>query len=119
MAQSIRGPRAGRVRVTSCRRTGRLNPRRPKGLRAGAVVLKPGACMEWHSTRDREELLIVLEGWVELDVATSRRTRRRRVPAGCAAFLGARTEHRVLNRSARPAAYVYVTAPAGLRGSVT
>ena len=58
-------------------RAGRLVPRRLRGLRAGSVILKPGGSMPWHSTKDREELLIVLAGSVRLELAGRTGTKRR------------------------------------------
>lgn len=99
------------VKVVSTRRTGRLIPKRLHGLRAGAVVLRPGASMAWHSTQSREELLIVLVGSVLLELQGPKREDRRCVKllAGQCAWLPPRTWHGVCNRSAREARYVYVT----------
>ena len=61
--------------------------------------------MDWHSTKEREELLVMLEGRVQLELQTSRMSLR----AGQCAWLPPRTLHRVVNRSTTPARYVYVT----------
>ena len=83
-----------------------------KGLRAGSVLLGQGGVMGWHSTRAREELLIALHGTVQLEIRSSPRTVRRRIlKAGQCAFLPARILHRVVNRTAQRARYLYVTAP--------
>ncbi|MBI2104740.1 MAG: hypothetical protein HYT90_04050 [Candidatus Omnitrophica bacterium] len=107
-------------------------------LRAGAVRLKPGGAMEWHSTRSREELLVLLAGQVGLETEGSRhrpstrvarsgrpraralrprpgpasrgRVRRVALRAGQCAWIPPRTVHRVVNRSAASAWYLYVTA---------
>jgi quercetin dioxygenase-like cupin family protein len=101
------------VRRRSYGRAGRLIPRRTRGLRAGSVILKPGGSMPWHSTNDREELLIVLSGSVRLElVGRAGRTRRIALPAGQSAWLARGTDHSVVNRGARPARYVYVTGAA-------
>jgi len=100
-----------RIARRSYRRAGRLVPRRSHGLRAGSVVLKPRQAMDWHSTKDREELLIILAGGVSLEVQTLRRRRRARsLSAGQCAFIPAETTHRVVNRSRTIARYLYVTA---------
>ena len=54
--------------MASYGRPGRLLPRRERGLRAGSVMLHPGYAMDWHSTKRREELLIILIGRVHLEV---------------------------------------------------
>ena len=80
--------------------------------------------MDWHSTRSREELLILLAGQVDLEAERPRpraspaqrrgasrgRLRRVALRAGQCAFLPKRTLHRVINRSSADARYLYVAA---------
>ena len=101
------------VRFTSWRRPGRFTPPRAAGLRAGAVRLNTGGVMDWHSTREREELLVMLEGRVQLELRLSHRTSRVLLRVGACAWLPPHTLHRVVNRSAVSARYVYVTGRAG------
>jgi mannose-6-phosphate isomerase-like protein (cupin superfamily) len=78
------------------------------------VRLKAGAVMDWHSTQDREELLIMLAGQVDLQRASRRGIARSiRLRSGQCAWLPSRTIHRVVNDSRRPAQYLYVTGRAG------
>ena len=100
-------------RVVSHARAGRLTPPRAKGLRAGAVRLAPGEIMEWHSTREREELIVVIAGRVALELQ-SIEGRRRIAPlaAGQSAFLPSHTLHRMVNRSRTAVHYIYITASA-------
>ena len=100
------------VRVASYRRAGRLTPKRGRGsVRAGSVRLRPGAVMDWHSTRLREELLILLAGRADLEVdRPAGRIRCVALRAGQCAWLAPRTAHRVVNRSTATAWYLYVTA---------
>jgi quercetin dioxygenase-like cupin family protein len=100
------------MRAVSYLRDGRLVPKRQGGLRAGSVRLAPGGLMPWHSTGDREELILVLAGRIEVHAKRAGRRRTSAVPKGRCLFLPSRTEHAVLNRSRRPARYVYVTAAA-------
>ena len=94
-------------------RAGRVLPRRARGLRAGSVVLKPGGIMPWHSTRNREELLIVFAGSVRLELmGRAGATRRVALPAGQCAWLAHGTEHAVVNDGTRTARYLYVTGAA-------
>jgi len=102
------------VVVRSYKHPGRLMPRAERGLRARSVRLWPGQVMPWHSTKSREELVLVIEGRVRLDVrgARSGRVRQRAVREGSFAFLPAHTPHQVVNTSRRAARYVYVTGAA-------
>lgn len=88
-------------------------PRRAAGLRAGAVVLRPGKIMDWHSTKSREELLIALQGLVQVEVGRPHQTPRR-IPLknGACLLLPPHTRHRVVNAATKSARYIYVTAPA-------
>ena len=100
------------IRVRSAHRPGRVIPRRAEGLRAGVVVLQSGEVMDWHSTDDREELLIVLEGRVALEVQRMSRIRRVALRNGHCALVPHRTRHRVVNRFRSAARYLYVTGAA-------
>ena len=98
------------LRAMSYRRTGRLTAARATGLRAGAVLLKPGRVMDWHSTRHREELMLLIRGRVSVEIETSpRRIRRVSVSGGGCLHLPSHTRHRVVNRTHTDARYVYVT----------
>ena len=99
-------------KVVSYQRPGRLTPPQAGGLRAGAVILKPGGIMDWHSTDRREELIVVIEGGVVLELQSMAGRRRiMRLSAGYSAFLPSQTPHRVVNRSRTTARYLYITAP--------
>lgn len=76
------------------------------------MLLRPAAVMEWHSTRRREELLVILAGRADLEVRTPRRVRRIFLKPGQAIVLAAETVHRVVNRSRQVLRYLYITAPA-------
>ena len=64
--------------------------------------------MPWHSTHEREELLIVVQGGVIAEVRRGR-VQRLALRAGDTLFLPRRTEHQVHNPGRRPAGYVYIT----------
>ena len=69
--------------------------------------------MGWHSTRNREELLIALAGSVRIETRRGRASRRVGLRAGQCAFVPRATEHRLVNASRRVTArYLYVTGPA-------
>lgn len=105
-----RNHRVPDIQRASSKRPGRVTPPQAVGLRAGAVRLGAGRVMDWHSTREREELLVMLEGRVRLELDPSRRVSRVPLRAGECAWLPPQTMHRVVNRSMTAARYVYVTA---------
>ena len=67
--------------------------------------------MDWHSTKSREELLIALQGLVQVEVQRAQRTTRR-IPLknGACVLLPPHTRHRVVNTAKKPAHYLYITA---------
>jgi len=75
-------------------------------LKAGCVVLSPGQTVSAHFTGDGDEALIVLEGTATVFLGES----PNEVPAGSAAFIPPRTEHRVANNGQAQLKYVYVAA---------
>ena len=80
-------------------------------LRSRAMHVAPGEMVEWHSTDEREELLLVVSGTLLLDVETpAHRRAAREVQAGGAVYLPSHVRHRVRNQSRRRLVYVYVTA---------
>lgn len=93
----------------SYRKSGRLIPKREKGLRARSVALDAAAVMPWHTTGSREELLLVIAGRVRVELKRGFRT----VAAGDSLFLPAQTAHQVVSRSKGIVRYVYVTGAAG------
>ena len=100
------------IRVRSYRRAGRLTPAAALGLRAGSVVLAPRGVMHWHSTKNREELLIVLGGRLQLEIETeAQRIQRVKLLAGSVAHVPPQTAHRLVNQGTTDARYVYVTSP--------
>ena len=99
------------LRQGSTARAGRIGPRRRRGLRSRVVVLRTGGVMEWHSTRTREELLLVLMGRLQLEArASSGRMRTLTLTSGEYAVIPSQTWHRLRNRSRARARYLYVTA---------
>jgi mannose-6-phosphate isomerase-like protein (cupin superfamily) len=79
-----------------------------EGMRSGVVSLEPGQAVGRHSTRSREELIVVLEGSGDLVVAG-----QECVPlaAGAGAYVPPEQEHDVVNTGSGPLRYVYVVAP--------
>jgi mannose-6-phosphate isomerase-like protein (cupin superfamily) len=77
-------------------------------LHSGRVLLPPGKDCGKHTTGHHEELIIVLTGEGELEVAGSGRVKIR---AGMVAYNPPQTEHNVFNTGSEPLAYVYVVTP--------
>lgn len=100
-----------RVVRRSYRRAGKVVPLQAKHFKGRSVKLAPGQAMDWHSTRNREEVLIALAGTIHLETENgSRAVKATRLFAGQCAFLPTRTRHQVTNRSRRVAHYLYLTA---------
>ena len=100
---------AKRLLRRSWRTAGRLVPAQAH-LHSRAVVLRRGACMDWHTTAAREELLLVLAGRLAVETRRGRqRLRRVALQDGQSLFLPPATAHHVLNAGARAARYIYVT----------
>jgi mannose-6-phosphate isomerase-like protein (cupin superfamily) len=91
------------------RRTLLGGPGPAEGMRSGVVLLEPGHAVGRHSTRAREELLVVLEGIGELVVDGGDALP---LEAGSGAYVPPQQEHDVVNTGAGPLRYVYVVAPA-------
>ena len=101
--------RRAAITIRSSQRPGRLIPAPARGLKSRAVTLRPGQVMDWHSTQQREELILVLAGTLELQLR--RPSACRRIRAGQSAFLPAQTLHRLVNHARLTARYVYITGP--------
>lgn len=78
-------------------------------MRSGLVTLAPGHAVGRHSTGDREEALVVLEGAGRLTVTGHEAID---LLPGCLAYCPPQREHDVLNVGAVPLRYVYITAKA-------
>ena len=77
-------------------------------LHSGLVTLQPGEDCGWHSTGHYEEMIICLEGHVELASETGPR-----IPliAGQYGYNPPHTRHCVFNTSDTPMRYIYIVAP--------
>ena len=100
-----------RVATRSFHRGGTLLPPHAAHFKGRAIRLSPGQAIEWHSTRRREEVLLVFRGAISLErCSDGERIRTMTLSAGRLAFIPAQTWHRVVNRSRRQAHYIYLTA---------
>ena len=76
-------------------------------MKSGLVVLAPGKSVGKHSTGQREELLVILEGQGEM---TFKDGSTLRVEANHALYCPPETEHNVTNTGRGSLRYVYVVA---------
>ena len=76
-------------------------------MRSGLVTLAPGRAVGLHSTGNREEALVVLEGEGRLTLADGGALD---LLPGCLAYCPPESEHDVLNVGSVPLRYVYITA---------
>ena len=99
-----------KVRRFSYLKPGRLILVPKQGLRARSVRLLKGARMDWHSTGEREELLLVIAGSVVVSVKYLAKSGRR-IPLcfGEGIFLPKATMHTVMNKSGKMTTYLYIT----------
>lgn len=79
-------------------------------LHSGRVMLLPGRDCGSHSTKNHEELIIVLSGEGELEVEG---VGRKAIRAGMVAYNPPQTEHNVHNTGGEPMTYIYVVTPTG------
>jgi mannose-6-phosphate isomerase-like protein (cupin superfamily) len=87
-----------------------LNAGQSVGMRSGFVSLQPGQNVGSHSTRNNEELLVILDGSGEVDLEG---VGRRRIHKSCVAYIPPHTRHDVFNTSSEPLRYVYVVSRCG------
>jgi mannose-6-phosphate isomerase-like protein (cupin superfamily) len=78
-----------------------------KGMKSGYVILQPGESVGAHSTKDREEAIIILEGSVAVFVEGVIQ-----FTAQCdsVVYIPPQTNHDMKNSGACVARYVYVVA---------
>jgi mannose-6-phosphate isomerase-like protein (cupin superfamily) len=78
-------------------------------MRSGLVTLQSGGNVGEHSTKDHEEMLVILEGTGAVEAEGCG---RRPVRAGQVVFIPPRTTHNVYNTDSAPLRYVYIAARA-------
>ena len=74
-------------------------------MHSGFVTLQPGETVGKHSTENREEVLIVLEGNGEF---ISEGNEKLELKKGCLTYCPPHTEHNVHNTGDNPLKYVFV-----------
>lgn len=78
-------------------------PPETQRLKAGYVILQPGGKMKQHSTNNKEEILIILEG-----KATVITEEEKEIGKGECVFFPMQTMHEVVNNSKERVSYLYV-----------
>lgn len=86
-----------------------LSPPVSVTMRSGLVTLQSGGNAGEHSTKDHEEMLVILEGTGEVEAEGYG---RRPVKGGQVVFIPPRTTHDVYNTDSAPLRYVYIVARA-------
>ena len=97
---------SGRIHVTSLEDPCLVTPEEAKRMRARVVTLEPGKEVGEHTTENREELVVVLEGAIVLIGPDGEHP----LKVGQAAFIPLNTVHNVMNRTKKQARYMYVLA---------
>jgi len=96
----------GQIQVVSLEEPRLVTPEDAKRMRARVVTLEAGKEVGEHTTENREELVIVLEGSVVLIGPDGEHP----LKVGQAAFIPLDTLHNVKNRTKKQARYMYVLA---------
>lgn len=78
------------------------------GVKSARVVLKAGEQVGLHDTKDREEVIVVLEGKGKFLYGKNRYFR---ISAGKVIYVPPNTHHNVLNDSNAALKYIYVVTP--------
>lgn len=94
------------VHVASLEEPCLVTPEAAKRMRARVVTLEPGKEMGEHTTEDREELIVALEGSIVVVGPDGEHP----LKVGQAAFVPLDTVHNVKNPTKKQARYMYVLA---------
>jgi len=78
------------------------------GMKSGCVILKPGESVGAHSTGDKEEAIVILEGVVQVCLGAGRDMTARQNQL---VYIPPRTTHDMKNTGAGVSRYVYVVVP--------
>lgn len=97
------------ITLSSTKRFKRLigNSRKPSGLSSGLVKLKPKESVGEHSTKDREEIIIILKGKARVCYG---RKGRFILKENSFAYFPAHTRHNLENAGSGLLLYTYITA---------
>ena len=79
-----------------------------RGLRSGKVTLLPGEDVGEHSTKDNEEVLVVLSGKGKV---VCKGVQSFTINTRTIGYIPPFTTHNVINTSEEPLEYIYIVAP--------
>lgn len=96
----------GHIHVASLEEPCLVTPEDAKRMRARVVELEPGQEVGEHTTENREELIVVLEGAIVLIGPDG----EHQLMVGQAAFIPLNALHNVKNKTKKKARYMYVLA---------
>ena len=74
---------------------------------SGLVSLKPGKSVGTHSTKDYEEIIIILEGKGKIEIQGQKSVK---AEPGIVVYNPPQTEHNVINTGKKQLRYIYVVA---------
>jgi quercetin dioxygenase-like cupin family protein len=94
------------VHVASLEKPSLVTPEDAKRMRSRVVTLEPGKEVGEHTTENREELIVILEGALILIGPDGEHP----LKVGQAAFIPLNTVHNVKNRTKKQARYMYILA---------
>jgi quercetin dioxygenase-like cupin family protein len=87
------------------RRNSILNAENANKMKSGIIFLQPGEEVGEHSTKEKEEIIIVLEGKATVEIDGQPFSE---VTPGAVAYIPSQTLHNVRNKSACKLRYIYV-----------
>ena len=95
--------------LDSARKFKRLfgSSRKKKGLCSGFIILKKGESVGIHSTGKKEEIIIILEGKAQINIADKQSILKNKTML----YIPSNTLHNIKNINVCPLKYLYVTAP--------
>lgn len=82
-----------------------IKPPVSKKLKSGFVVLKKGEEIGWHSTENKEEMVVVIKGKATLLINNS----SHQIISGNVVYIPPNTGHNVKNNYTSDLKYIYIT----------
>ena len=86
-----------------------LKPPRTVTMRSGLIQLTPGEDVGLHSTKQNEEMLVILEGQGQVEIEGQAKLK---VSGGQVAYVPPETWHNVRNTGSAPLKYIFIVARA-------
>ncbi len=86
-----------------------VKPSQAINMRSGMVRLEPGHDVGQHSTKENEEMLVILEGQGTVELESFGHMK---IAAGQIAYVPPRTRHNVFNTGQDPLKYIFIVSKA-------